>query len=86
MKTLIALAAALFFVGCTDNEKAKNFGGTQTVKLESGQKFVNATWKESSLWVLTRNRREDERVESFTFKEKSAFGLVEGKVVFEEQK
>ena len=36
MKTLIALAAALLFMGCTENEQAKLFGGTQTVKLEKG--------------------------------------------------
>lgn len=71
---------------CTDNKKSKTFGGTQTVKLEKGQKFINATWKESNLWILTRGRHENEPVESFIFKEKSSFGLIEGKVVFEEQK
>ncbi len=86
MKSLIALAAALLFMGCTDNAKSKQFGGTQTIKLEKGQKFVNATWKEANIWIVTRDRHEGEPVESFTFKEKSNFGLVEGKVVFEEQK
>jgi hypothetical protein len=85
-KLILAAFIGALLSACTDNQKSKTFGGNQIVKLEKGQKFVNATWKESNLWVLTRSRHEGEPVESFTFREKSGFGLIEGKVTFEETK
>ena len=88
MKNLILIAClALGVSACTDNNSAKNFGGTQTINLEKDRKLINVTWKEpSSLWILTRERHEDEPVDSYTFKEKSSLGLVEGKVILNETK
>lgn len=57
-----------------------------TVNLPKGQKFVNATWKESELWYVTRTMRSNEVSETFTFQEKSSYGMIEGKVIFVESK
>ena len=60
-------------------------GGKATVRLPKGQKLVEATWKEVDLWYLTRDRREGEPIETFTFQESSSFGVIEGTVTFIEQ-
>ena len=86
MKKLLLGLFVLFMlvVGCTDNQRAKKYGGTQTIKLEVGQRVVNVTWKDASLWVLTK---EDtiKPATVYTFKEKSNLGIVEGKIVIVEK-
>jgi len=81
---LVALLLALFLSGCTDNQMARNFGGTETVELKAGRKLVNVTWKESSLWILTRPMLVQDSVQTYTFEEQSSFGVVEGAVVIKE--
>lgn len=73
-------------VGCTDNQMARQFGGTAKETLPAGRKLVNATWKQDSLWILTRPMREGEVPETHEFTESSSFGMVQGKVIFVEQK
>lgn len=67
-------------------KRARSLGGEAEVNLPSGQKLVTATWKESSLWYLTRPMRQDERPESYTFKEESGYGVVEGTVRINERR
>lgn len=81
----LVLATAAFFAmstGCTDNTRAKNFGGTATETLPAGKKFVNATWKAESLWILTRDAKPGEQPEKYEFTESSSFGVIQGKVIF----
>lgn len=78
--------AALGTVGCTEQQRARAWGGNATVELKSGQKLVNATWKgESDLWLLTRQRRADEAPERYVFEESSSWGVIEGRVVIIEK-
>lgn len=87
MKTApITILAAVVAIasGCTDNQSARNWGGTSTINLEENKKLLNATWKGESLWILTRQMRPGDVAETYEFKEKSSFGLIEGKVVFVE--
>jgi hypothetical protein len=70
---------------CTANQRAKDFGGTITVYISTGEKLVNATWKEADLWYLTRPRRSGEVPETSTFKENSTFGMMNGTVIFIER-
>ena len=75
--------------GCTENNMVKNFGGTETITLESGKRLVNLTWKEknnsASLWLLTKM---DTTIKpnTYSFKEKSSLGVMEGEVIIKEQK
>ena len=71
-------------VQCTENQRARSFGGTSTIDLPSGQKLVNVTWKGEDMWYLTRPIEEGERPKILTFKEKSNFGIAQGVVVFRE--
>jgi len=80
------LVAITVFSGCTDNYRAKHYGGTMKINLEPNQKLVDVTWKENSLWYMTKPMSETDIAETYTFKEESGFGLVEGKVIFIESK
>lgn len=88
MKTLLLAAALAAFslTSCTQNARAKGWGGTAKVDLAPNTKLVGATWKDAQLWYLTRPMRSDEVAETSTLTEESSFGLVEGKVVFSETK
>lgn len=84
---IAALLAALLLlaaVGCTDNARARRFGGTAKVDLPANQKLITVAWKEASLWYLTRPMREGEVAETYTLKESSSYGLVEGTVKLHE--
>lgn len=89
MKKLIALLVlAITFTSCTENQMAKNFGGTETIQLEAGKRLVNITWKSndkvsSSLWILTK--MDTTKPNTYTFEEKSSFGIMEGKVIIIEK-
>lgn len=82
MKYLSLIALVLLaLVSCTDQEMAKNYGGTMTMDLEPCRKLVTMTWKESELWVLTRAMRSDETPENYSFHEDSNFDVWEGTVL-----
>jgi hypothetical protein len=85
IKSLILAIAGLFLLsGCTENVRARNYGGTMTVDLPPNTTLVNATFKEVNLWYLTRPRNTNDVVTTWTFKEKSNFGLQEGTIIFVE--
>ena len=87
MKKLFILAiAAIAFTSCTENQRAKNFGGTATVNLEPNRKLVTVTWKEDQIWYLTRPMDSTDKAESYKFQEESSWGMIEGTVVISESK
>jgi len=81
---LLPIIAALSLVSCTENERAKTFGGTMNVDLPPNTKFVTATWKSDELWYIHRPRKAGETADVVTMQEDSVFGFVEGKVIFTE--
>jgi hypothetical protein len=87
MKRITILAVmALMLASCTENQIAKNYGGTMTVEIPKGQKFVNATWKETQLWYVTKDMSSSDSAETYYFHEKSSWGISEGTVIFKETK
>lgn len=82
MKRILLLTVML--AGCTDNSRARSFGGTQQVNLPPNAKLVNATWKDADLWYLIRPMREGEAPEEWHFKESSNWGTMQGEVIFRE--
>jgi hypothetical protein len=88
-RTLVVIAMLVLMfatLSCTEQSRARKFGGTAKVELEPGKKLVVVTWKESNLWVLTRPARPGEPVEIYEFSESSSFGLIEGKIFIIEKK
>lgn len=79
------IAMAVCQVSCTDNEKAKNYGGTIEYTLDAGQKFVNATWKDDNLWIISEQRSDTVAPRTITMTEKSSYGIYEGKVIIHEK-
>ncbi len=86
-KTLsLIIIATLAATGCTENQRARTFGGTANTQLPSGVKLVTATWKDDDLWLLTRIMRADEKPETYALTEQSSFGVIQGKVIIVESK
>lgn len=90
MKRVALLIVILFFViinvGCTDNMRAKNFGGSMKENLPVNMKLLNATWKQGDLWLLIKPMAPTDTPETYTFIESSAFGIMNGSVVIIESK
>ena len=85
-KAILAIAVIVSMASCTQNERAKSFGGTATVNLPQGQKLVNITWKEDQIWYLTRPMSSTDTAETYTFQEESSYGMMEGTVILKESK
>ena len=80
----LTLLGTILLTGCV--REAKNWGGDETIELEPNQKLELITWKEESLWILTRPMREDESAETWTYKENSKYGLMEGTITIIESR
>ena len=86
MKKLFLLTFLVIgMMSCTRQQMAKEFGGNYTVNLPVGQKLINVTWKEKELWYLTRDRHQNEPIETYTFKEDSNWDVMEGTVTIVER-
>lgn len=77
---LMALLSAIFLIGC-EQGMTKSLGGSMEIKLDPGVKLEMITWKDDSLWYLTRPMTEDDKPETHTFQQSSEFGVFEGTVV-----
>ncbi len=78
MKKLFVIAiAALSLASCTDNERARRFGGTEEVELKPNEVVLNVTWKENEMWICTK----DTVSGVVYFREKSSWGVMEGTVI-----
>ena len=86
-KILKATAAAILLISMTGCQQtaAKRWGGEATIELKEGQKLQEVTWKDDSLWILTRDRHEDEKPETYTFYEENDLNVLEGKVTLIEK-
>ena len=81
---ITALALTLGMAGC--QFATRNFGGNTTLELEPNQKLEEITWKDDSLWYLTRPMTDDDIAETHTFQESSNFGVFEGSITVVERK
>jgi hypothetical protein len=78
-KITMAAIGLLAFVSCTDNEIARKYGGTETIKLDTHEKFINITWKGDDLWIISQDT-----VTGVSYaREKSSYGIWEGKIIIE---
>lgn len=86
-KILAGLTALTLIIGTTGCQSAaKNFGGDYTLKLPKNEKLVMITWKDNSLWYLTKPMTEDDIAETYKFQESANLGIMEGAVTVIETK
>ena len=88
-KKILGLLVAGVLVTSTLTEcqsATKSFGGSMTLNLEPNQKLEEITWKDDSLWYLTRPMTDDDIAETHTFQQQSEFGVFEGTVIIVESK
>lgn len=83
---LTLLVLSLSLCGCTKQHMAREFGGSMKLELPANQKLEEITWKDNTLWYLTRPMREDEEAETHVFQASSAWGVFEGTVTVIEKK
>lgn len=87
---IIVAVSAQFLISCTENQQARNYGGTERIELPKGEKLVMATWKgekgAADLWFLTEPMEEGYVPKEKHFREHSGFGIWEGTVVFVESR
>lgn len=87
-KTIFALivCASFALTSCTENQKAKNYGGTAHLNLPPNEKLLNVTWKENDLWYLTRPMTPADSAITYQFREESDYGVWEGTYIIKETK
>jgi hypothetical protein len=83
---IVAILTGLMIASVGCQTAARKFGGSLTVDLPANEKLVNVTWKNDSLWYLTRPMTENDKAETYKFKEDSNFGVLEGTVKIVEHK
>lgn len=89
MYSLIAIFILVIIASlasCTENKRARSFGGSQTIELPKGERLTIATWKESNLWYLTEPMEADYTPKIKYFRESSSMGVWEGTVKFVESR
>lgn len=86
--TVLIILSLVWLCSCTENTRARVWGGKLTIELPKGQKLVEATWKGdgNSLWYLTEPMDTEYTPKTKVFQEDSRFGVLEGKVIFIEKK
>jgi hypothetical protein len=86
MKNIILLFGLLLIFSCTQNQRAKHFGGTETIELPKGEKLLNVTWKEEQIWYLVEDMDSNYIPNKKRFLEKSKYGILQGEVIFIESR
>ena len=76
-KLMMILVAMVVMSSCTENARARHWGGTETLALKPNEVVLNVTWKESQMWICTQ----DTVTRVVYFREKSSWGVMEGTVV-----
>jgi len=76
-KIVILLMGIIGLSSCTDNARARRWGGTEELKLKTNEVVLNVTWKENQMWVCTK----DTTTNVVYFREKSSWGVMEGTVI-----
>ena len=82
-KVLLGLLVITTITSCTQNNSARMWGGEETIYLETGERLVNVTWKQTDLWLLTK--QDTTKPSTYSFREKSSFGVMEGEIIIKEK-
>lgn len=75
-KTITIIGLLLLVTSCTENSRARNWGGSETLELKEGEILQNMTWKNDDLWIQTI----DTTTGVCYFRESSSWGVWEGEI------
>ena len=81
---MIIVVLAITSLNCTEQQRAKGWGGTAVIELPCNEKLVTVTWKKEQFWYLTRAMKEGEQPQRYLFRESASWGLIEGTVKIKE--
>ena len=82
---IVVACLSIFCLWCSDSPNvAKDIGGTSTVTLPPKTKVVLVTWKNNSMWMLTRPFRAGDKAEEYTYQELSTLGIIEARIKIKE--
>lgn len=82
----LGLLTILSFSSCTEQERARNFGGKIEVEVPTGYKVTSATWKETELFYFLEPMEEGYVPQVKKFVESSSYGIWESEVIFKEKR
>lgn len=83
-KILFVFITCMVLMSCSKQAITRRYGGNMTVNLKPGERLIEATWKENSVWYLVEPMDSDYKPKTKVFKENSALGIVEGSITFVE--
>lgn len=83
---ILGSIAVFGLTSCMAQSLTKSYGGSMTVNLPANQKLEEITWKDDSLWYLTKPMTEEDIAEVHTFQQSTNFGIFEGTVTIIETK
>lgn len=82
----VAVFGILSLISCTENQRARQFGGEMTIRLKPGEKLMMATWKNDDLFYLTEPMEEGYVPKVKNFYEDSSYGIMQTTVTFIESR
>jgi hypothetical protein len=83
---LLSILTILSFSSCTEQERARNFGGKIEIEVPAGYKVTSATWKEAELFYFLEPMEEGYVPTEKKFVESSCYGFWESEVTFKEKR
>ena len=84
---LLVIAVTLSSISCTEQQRARRYGGNIEIQVDSGYKLLEVTWKDGGdLWMLMEEMDSDYVPKTKVFKEQSSFGIMEGSITFKESR
>lgn len=87
MKKILFILFAVFCLASCEQYVSRELGGNVTIKLQPGEKLIEATWKDdANLWYLVEPMDSNYVPKTKIFKESSLFGVMQGSVTFVESK
>jgi hypothetical protein len=81
----VIISVSFFLLSC-DHAISRKYGGSTTIKLPAGEKLIEVTWKDNSIWYLTEPMDNDYKPKTKIFREDSNYGVLEGEVKFIEKR
>lgn len=73
---------AIIITSCTEQTRARHYGGDAIIRLQPGEKLIEATYKDDDIWYLVEPMEDDYIPKTKIFKESSSLGILEGTVTF----